>query len=353
LTKRREISTARLEIYSLAIENNCQKSICQITKRGKATVSEHISELLRLGAIIEVSGDDKVKFYAKGPKASTLDATIKGHSSVISRGGRQPPHDKLRTIANSELSLTPNYAMLSVAASCQVHSHGVRAKVEKVGDMQWLKEPEGKLNSNVQQMFGKINLKDGRSFSVKFMESPKAEESWLYVWVEAELSLEEMQGDTDAALMGYAQDAFNHISKHYGWKFGLLESHKGSKTHFVPNSELIDAVAPYMPENENIEVGTIHTDRSPPREDGMPTIETKDKATAIRLLTNIDDLLKKFDRIEVALIISEKNQEVMSHAIDTLANNQAAIIKMLGNQGIAAPEQPTRHEPGTGGGETQ
>jgi hypothetical protein len=47
-----------------------------------------------------------------------------------------------------------------------------------------------------------------------------------------------------------------------------------------------------------------------------------------------------------------QSKGALDRAIETISNNQAAIIKMLGNQGIAAPEQPTRHEPGTGGGES-
>jgi len=314
MSRSRKISGARLEIYTLAIAGNCQKSICGITGRSKSTVSEHIAKLLDFKAIIEVSGPDKVKFYGKGEKASILDATLTRHSSEISRGGRETTHDKLRTTEpNSELLLP---------LTCEVHSHGVRAMVNHLGDMQWMREPSAPLNSGVGQFFGKVELEDGRVFSVKYMESPKTEESWLYVWVNTELTTEQLKNEADAVLMGIAQKVFNYISKHYGWKFGIMENHKGSKTHYVPSSTLVDALASIVPENENIETEKMHTDRSPPREDGLPTIETKDKATAIGLMTNLEEMLAMKDKIDLALLTLAKNQEATLQILKHLTGTQ-------------------------------
>jgi hypothetical protein len=71
-------------------------------------------------------------------------------------------------------------------------------------------------------------------------------------------------------------------------------------------------------------------------------------------LPKIEDepIIKKPDRLDEIIESANRTTETLNGILEKLANNQAAIIKMLGNKSIAAPEQPTRHEPGTGGGES-
>ncbi len=364
----RKISKARLEVYSLAVAGNCQKSISQQLDKSKGTISEHINGLLENEYIIEISGGDKVKFYERGPNSKALDTALIKDSSENKRAERSTTHVKDQT--NSKFTepktRTPNYAELP--PTCEVHSHGVRAMVKKLGDLDtWMVDKTGGLKG-LYQHTGDIKLKDGRTFTVRYQESKKTGIGHLYATVQAELTAEEMNGDIEATLMSYAQDAFNEISRKHGWKFGLMESYKGSKTHFVVNSELTNELSQALPEGLNIETEKMHTDNSPPRPDGKPTAETKDKQTAINLMTSLPELLEANGDLKVAIQIMNRNQTlilrdemVTKEILNNVIINQRMIMKALGIKDEIKPEtdnpqpldsqqepkEPTP-EPGTG-----
>lgn len=347
----RKISKTKLETYRLATDGNCQKSICQILKKGKSTVSEHIAFLIENKYIIEVSGKDKVKFYEKGPNSKALDDVLNGDSSENKRAERSTTHDKNRTNTKfSELSKKkPNYHNLP--PTCEVHSHGVRARVDKLGDLDnWMEDKTGGLKG-LYQHTGDIKLNDGRIFTLRYQESKKSGIGYLYATVQTELTAEEMKGDIEALLMSYAQDAFNEVSRKHGWRFGLMESYKGSKTHFVVNSGLTNDMAQGLPDGINLETEKLHTDNSPPRPDGKPTVETKDQQTAINLMTDIPNLLDKFSGIEIAIQLMHNNQTILikdqgviSQALNGIVYNQRMIMKMLGIKELPG-EQETEPEP--------
>jgi hypothetical protein len=333
LTNRRKISRGRLEVYRLAIEDNCQKSICQQLGKSKGTVSGHIKGLLSDSYLIEVSGKDQTKFYEKGPKSKILDEILVRCSSENQRGGRSEGtlNSKLRTVTpNSELPLPP---------SCDVHSHGVRARVNKIGDMDFLEKAEDGLRG-VEQWFGSVEL-NGHKYSVKYQESENAG-SWLYVWVQGTFTRSELEENlTEERLMASAQGVFNQISKHSGWQFGIMEAHKGSKTHYVPNSELVDELVKELPPNVLITAGELHTDNTPPREDGLPTLETKSAEEALGLLTPISDIKD----MKVAIKIMVQNQEILINVVNTSLVNQQLLFKILEGLGVAPkPEQPKDEE---------
>jgi hypothetical protein len=231
--------------------------------------------------------------------------------------------------------------------------------VDRLGDTAFLKETT--LNSGALMLTGPIKLKDGRVFNVKYLESPKKGEAWLYVFVQTELTMEQLEGGTDSALMCLAQDVYNHISKHHGWRFGLMESHKGSKTHYVPNSSMTDELVQVLPTGESIKAGELWTDNSPPRQDGKPTLETTSKATAIGLMTSIPNLIESVQDMKIAIQLIHNNQtilisdqQVLSSILNSVVVNQNMLMQLLGitkEQSKTEPEREADRQPQPGSGE--
>jgi len=337
---KRKISRAKLDVYDLAVKGNCQKYITEETGKSKGTISLHIKELLKDGYLVLVSGSDKVKFYEKGPNGKILDKLLNSDSSVNLQGTRKPPTIKNQTIkvSSDKTKLSgkkPNYQSLDVSPSLEVHSHGVRAKIVKLGDTHFLKEPKKQMRSGVIQLFGSVKLNDGRIFNLKYMESPKKKEEYLYVWVKGIFTKEELENmDLEVVLMGYAQEVFNHVAVNYGWRLGLMEAHKGSKTHYVASSTLTDELASRMPDKELITAGNIHIDDTPPRPDGKPTVETNDPITALKLMTPLEKMLDDVDNLKLSQENRELENTLLRNILDTAVTNQKAIIVILQNQGL-------------------
>lgn len=326
------ISATRLRVYELALEGLCQKNIRLAMNLGKGTISDQVNALIDDKYLILENPRGREKFYKKGPKGKILDELIDKESSGQNRGVRNTPTINPELSANPELSKeTPNCEGIQLPPSCGVHSHGVRAHVVSKpmefqlilirGEVQeFLRKT--KPIKGVDQWVGKITLPNGEIYSIRYNESPKTR--WMYTWPDGIFTKEEIKSKNyEIELSNKAQEVFNFIAKFGGWNFGILESHKGSKTHFNPDSTLVDEISKIIPKGTKI--NGLWGDTSPPRPDGNITPETASPIVAEALLEDIVDMALDHQDIKQIIKTMYHDRRELINIVNALAVNQRII----------------------------
>ena len=191
----------RLKIYGLLVEGRAQSSICGLLGLTRQRVSSITLELEAGGYVKKIPGRTRPCFYEKGPRAGELDALlVNPRNEVYARG---------------VTDVAKKYARVETA---KVHHLKYRAKVLRVGDMQFLRSYYNR--RNVQRFKGKIPYYE-HFISVEYEETPNQQNFYVYP---PQMDLTEAElGDYETKAAAVCQDILNGISKKAGWKFGLPE----------------------------------------------------------------------------------------------------------------------------------
>lgn len=179
----------------------------------KGDLSRTVADLEAKGYIKHIKGTKKPKLYEKGPNAGELDALIVGQKSEV--------------YARGVTDVAAKYARVNTA---KVHHLRYRAKVLRVGDMQFLRSYYNR--RNVQRFKGQIPYYE-HFISVEYEETPNQKNFYVHP---PEMDLTEAElGDYESKAAAVCQDILNGISKKAGWKFGLPEKTKW-ETHIAVDS---------------------------------------------------------------------------------------------------------------------
>jgi hypothetical protein len=233
--------------------------------------------------------------------------------------------------------LKPEHAdrYLTEVPHIEVHSHGFKAKVVKVGDIETVRvhgsyKPflkPGLHHNNVEQWNGAVTLDDGRTFSVRYSESPIVGQS-MFIWTNGIVMPEEIDSDginPQSELSKAAKEVIRFLETHAGWKFGEIEQHKGSKTHYIVHSPAVDELCQLMPSNMRITIGDVWTDNSPPRPDGKPTIETSNQRIARVLLSMPERILNCEEHVKINM----QQVHELRIQLDMLAPNINKLLEIM------------------------
>lgn len=187
--------------------------ICNVLGLTKQRVSDLTHELEAGGYVNKIPGRAKPCFYEKGPNGNQLDALlVNPNDEVYARGVTQ---------------VSQNYSKVDTA---KVHHLKYRAKVLRIGDMQFLRSYYNR--RNVQRFKGQIPYYE-HFISVEYEETPNQQNFYVYP---PEMDLTEAElGDYESKAAAVCQDILNGISKRAGWKFGLPEKTKW-ETHIAVDS---------------------------------------------------------------------------------------------------------------------
>ena len=170
-------------------------------KLDKGDLSRTVSELEDKGFLKHIKGTKKPKLYEKGPRGGELDALIVGQKTDV--------------YARGVTDVGRKYARVETA---KVHHLKYRAKVLRVGDMQFLRSYYNR--RNVQRFKGQIPYYE-HFISVEYEETPNQQNFYVYP---PQMDLTEAElGDYETKAAAVCQDILNGISKKAGWKFGLPE----------------------------------------------------------------------------------------------------------------------------------
>jgi len=182
-------------------------------KLDKGDLSRTVADLEAKGYIKHIKGTKKPKLYEKGPNAGELDALIVGQKSEV--------------YARGVTDVAAKYARVNTA---KVHHLRYRAKVLRVGDMQFLRSYYNR--RNVQRFKGQIPYYE-HFISVEYEETPNQKNFYVHP---PEMDLTEAElGDYESKAAAVCQDILNGLSKKAGWKFGLPEKTKW-ETHIAVDS---------------------------------------------------------------------------------------------------------------------
>jgi hypothetical protein len=179
----------------------------------KGDLSRTVTELETKGYVKHIKGTKKPKLYEKGPNAGELDTLIVGQKSeVYARGVTQ---------------ISKKYALIG---SANVHHLKYKARVLRVGDMQFLRSYYNR--RNVQRFKGQIPYYE-HFITVEYEKTPKHQNFYVYP-PQMNLTGDEL-GHYEEKAGSICQDILNGISKKAGWKFGLPEKTKW-ETHIAVDS---------------------------------------------------------------------------------------------------------------------
>lgn len=158
-------------------------------------------ELEAGGYVKKIQGRSKPYFYEKGPNGNHLDILlVNPRNEVYARGVTQ---------------VSQNYARVDLA---KVHHLKYRAKVLRVGDMQFLRSYYNR--RNVQRFKGQIPYYE-HFISIEYEETPNQQNFYVFP-PEMDLTSKEL-GDYEVKAAAVCQDILNGLSKKAGWQFGLPE----------------------------------------------------------------------------------------------------------------------------------
>lgn len=185
----------------MIVEGRGQSKIAELLKLDKGDLSRTVSELEDKGFLKHIKGTKKPKLYEKGPRGGELDALIVGQKTDV--------------YARGVTDVGRKYARVETA---KVHHLKYRAKVLRVGDMQFLRSYYNR--RNVQRFKGQIPYYE-HFISVEYEETPNQQNFYVYP---PQMDLTEAElGDYETKAAAVCQDILNGISKKAGWKFGLPE----------------------------------------------------------------------------------------------------------------------------------
>jgi hypothetical protein len=134
---------------------------------------------------------------------------------------------------------------------------------------------------------------NGRPYSFKYQVYPRGT-SKLYTWLDGTLTKAEMEELGEAALdklaQERAQEPFNYVQKHGGWRLGLVHYTGGKTPHTMPEGPGMDAIRNAVGRGEGFEGKRLSFDYTPPRPDGLMTGESHTIADTVAIQSSADHL---------------------------------------------------------------
>lgn len=337
----KKIPKTKADMYRLATrhlrdfsqEPLCQKGMSIELKKSKSTISEHINWLVK-NEYLKPIDKDKIIFYEPGKKGFLVEKAIEKTRTNqlmgdMPDGVKKPELDvKTRTI-KPELTEPPHI---------QYHSHGVRAIVKtKPFEHKVIlidnKEIEVFREYRPRMWSGKVEV-NGKEYSLRFLDK-EDEVKCMDLWIEGLMSPQEMEsfeskGELPISIANQVQDVYNHLAKYGGWEFSLfkpLEYKKGksvlnSESHFVPRSDIVEAMRDIMPPNTDLEVetslGKLHTDKTPDDGTGRRVMETTAMALAAAMAKDLADIHSDNKTILKIMEVMEANNTLVQIELGAL-----------------------------------
>ena len=228
------MSARRQEVCRLLVEGLSQSQIAATKGYGKSTICQAASWLEGQGFISKLTKGTP-RLYGPGPRYNIVREIVERIGSETSTLTEMPAH------ATGVTRISKSTYKVNTLTS---HHIKARARVEKIGDREYLCVGEGGErvrmpflesapyldHNNVQRYRGSLTI-GGERFSMELEETIRR--STLYVHLPSrELTQAEAPG-WKRIFTEIAQRAFDFVTKWGGWKLGEVELCKNWKPHFA------------------------------------------------------------------------------------------------------------------------
>ena len=327
----------RLRALRLALEGHGVREISRLMRRGVSTVSRYLSEWVDRGYIVNSAPRGSVAAFERGPNLpEQLFHQLFQGGTPLAAGETAPTVGGGLPVDDLDIMPTIGGEPQAGFIPMRIHALGHRFYLQRDDDgfkgptreVPWSKETmcSGVPTHMLTIPVNGHDLKDDRRIKIVYREGQDSQnvEVWTpEVLITNPVALQEF----DKWAASRAQRVANWLSRHYGFKFGIMELCQNP--HFA-------AAVPKEVARAAKEIGLRTPDLWCDNSRGRGDLETDDRKVASTLMTLPDRVARMEDGVIPTLerLVETQNQLVESHSL---------LLQYL--QRLLGPDRPLHEQP--------